>query len=87
VKGDVLDERALIALLKGHEIVISAIHFTASDPHILIDAVKQSGAKRYLVVGSAGSLEVAPGVNLIATPSASRYVKAKRDASCPYPCT
>jgi uncharacterized protein len=69
VKGDVFDERALIALLKGHDVVISAVHFTASDPRILIDAVKQAGAKRYLVVGGAGSLEVAPGVKLIDTPN------------------
>jgi uncharacterized protein YbjT (DUF2867 family) len=69
VQGDVYDEQALIALLKGHEIVISAVHFTASDPRILMDAVKQAGAKRYLVVGGAGSLEVAPGVKLIDTPN------------------
>jgi hypothetical protein len=68
VKGDVFDEKGLISLLKGHDIVISAVHFTASDPKILIDAVKASGAKRYLVVGGAGSLEVAPGVKLIDTP-------------------
>lgn len=69
VEGDVTDERALIALLKGHDIVISAIHFTVVDPHTLIDAVKQAGAKRFLVVGGAGSLEVAPGVKLIDTPN------------------
>jgi putative NADH-flavin reductase len=68
VKGDVFDEEGLISLLKGHDLVISAVHFTASDPKILIDAVKASGAKRYLVVGGAGSLEVAPGVRLIDTP-------------------
>jgi len=68
VKGDVFDEQGLITLLKGHDIVISAVHFTASDPKILLGAVKASGAKRYLVVGGAGSLEVAPGVRLIDTP-------------------
>jgi hypothetical protein len=67
-KGDVFDRASLTLLLQGHEIVISAVHFTASDPRILIDAVKASGAKRYLVVGGAGSLEVAPGVRLIDTP-------------------
>jgi hypothetical protein len=67
-KGDVFDRASLTSLLQGHEIVISAVHFTASDPRILIDAVKAAGAKRYLVVGGAGSLEAASGVLLIDTP-------------------
>jgi len=67
--GDVFDTSALTRLLEGHDIVISAVHFVASDPRILIDAAKASGAKRYLVVGGAGSLEVAPGVALVSTPN------------------
>ena len=66
--GDVFDRAALTRLLEGHDVVVSAVHFTASDPRVLIDAVKASGAKRYLVVGGAGSLEVAPGVALVTTP-------------------
>lgn len=66
-KGDVYDRDGLAALLAGHEAVISAVHFSASDPAILLAAVKQSGVKRYLVVGGAGSLEVAPGVKLFDT--------------------
>ncbi len=68
VKGDVFDKDGLAALLKGHDAVISAVHFTASDPQRLIDAVRASGVKRYLVVGGAGSLEVAPGKRLIDQP-------------------
>jgi len=67
-KGDVFDKEGLVALLKGHDAVISAVHFLQSDPVLLIDAVKASGVKRYLVVGGAGSLEVAPGVTLVSTP-------------------
>ena len=67
-KGEVLNKDDLTALLKGHDVVISAVHFLQSDPKTLIDAVKASGAKRYLVVGGAGSLEVAPGVTLVSTP-------------------
>jgi len=67
-KGDVFDTAGLTNLLKGHDAVISAVHFTASDPQKLIDAVKAAGVKRYLVVGGAGSLEVAPGVALVTTP-------------------
>jgi len=66
-KGDVYDKDGLAALLAGHEAVISAVHYTASDPATLLAAVKQSGVKRYLVVGGAGSLEVAPGVKLFDT--------------------
>lgn len=68
MKGDVFDREGLTALLKGHDAVISAVHFLQSDPQKLIDAAKASGVKRYLVVGGAGSLEVAPGVALVTTP-------------------
>ena len=67
LKGDVYDRDGLAALLAGHDAVISAVHYTASDPATLLAAVKQSGVKRYLVVGGAGSLEVAPGVKLFDT--------------------
>jgi len=55
-------------LLGGHDAVVSAVHFTASDPQTLIGAVRSAGVKRYLVMGGAGSLEVAPGVTLVDTP-------------------
>lgn len=67
-EGDVFDKAGLAALLKGHDAVVSAVRFTASDPQLLVDAVRASGVKRYLVVGGAGSLEVAPGSKLIDTP-------------------
>jgi uncharacterized protein len=67
-KGDVFDKPGLVHLLKGHDAVISAVHFTSSEPKLLIEAVKEAGVKRYFVVGGAGSLEVAPGVKLIDTP-------------------
>jgi putative NADH-flavin reductase len=67
-KGDAYDRPALTNLLQGHEIVVSAVHFTASDPRTLIEAVKEAKVSRYLVVGGAGSLEVAPGVRLIDSP-------------------
>ncbi|MCH2394877.1 NAD(P)-dependent oxidoreductase [Oceanibaculum sp.] len=66
--GDVNDALALATLIKGCEAVISAVPFRTSDPATLVKAVEESGARRYLVVGGAGSLEVAPGVRLIDTP-------------------
>lgn len=68
-QGDASDEAGLTRLLKGHDVAISSIHFLASDPAKLIGAAKASGVGRYLVVGGAGSLEVAPGVRLVTTPN------------------
>ena len=65
---DSADTAALVSALEGHDAVVSSVHFTASDADNLIGAVKASGVKRYLVVGGAGSLEVAPGVKLVDTP-------------------
>ncbi|HEX7743232.1 MAG TPA: NAD(P)-dependent oxidoreductase [Sphingobium sp.] len=68
IAGDVNDPAALTALIAGHDVVVSAVMFSDTDPASLIDAVRKSGAPRYVVVGGAGSLEVAPGVPLISTP-------------------
>jgi uncharacterized protein len=66
-KGDLMDQAALTGLLAGHDAAISSVHFLASDPLMLIGAAKDSKVGRYLVVGGAGSLEVAPGVRLVTT--------------------
>ena len=65
--GDVMDQAGLARLLAGHDAAISSVHFLASDPVRLIAAAKESKVGRYLVVGGAGSLEVAPGVRLVTT--------------------
>lgn len=67
-KADADDRAGLAKLLAGHDAVISAVRFNASDAAALIGAVKSAGVPRYLVVGGAGSLEVAPGVRLVDTP-------------------
>jgi len=76
-QGDVFDKQGLVALIKGCDAVVSAIHFTESDPKLLIETVKASGVKRYFVVGGAGSLEVAPGAKLIDTPQFPAAYKAE----------
>lgn len=58
---------ALASALKGHDAVVSAVRFVGSDPEAMIGAVKAAGVPRYLVVGGAGSLEVAPGTALYDT--------------------
>ncbi|HVJ32051.1 MAG TPA: NAD(P)-dependent oxidoreductase [Terriglobia bacterium] len=67
-RGDVFDQAGLARLIAGHDAVISAVHFLQSDAARLIGAVKQAGVKRYLVVGGAGSLKIAPDKDLIDSP-------------------
>src|ERR1700722_13358229 len=60
--GDIDDPEGLAGILKGHDLVVSSIKPTDFNHDKLIKAVRLSGVKRYLVVGGAGTLEVAPGV-------------------------
>jgi putative NADH-flavin reductase len=76
-KADADNVAGLTAVIKGHDAVISSVHFAASDPHKLIAAVREARVPRYLVVGGAGSLEVAPGVKLIDTPQFPAIYKAE----------
>ncbi len=46
----------------------------------MIDLVKSAGVPRYLVVGGAGSLEVAPSVKLIDTPQFPEAYKTEATA-------
>ena len=83
-KGDVFDQDGLAALLAGHDAVISAVHFTASDPKTLVEAVRAAKVGRYLVVGGAGSLDVAPGVRLVDTPEFPAQYKAEATAGAAF---
>ena len=78
-KGDVFDEAGMAQLWAGHDAAVSSVHFLASDPEKLIGAAKASGVGRYLVVGGAGSLEVAPGVRLVTTPGFPAQYKAEAE--------
>lgn len=78
VKADVMDAAQVAQAVAGHEAVISAYNPGWSEPQIhdlflqgsqaILDGVKQSSVKRLLVVGGAGSLYAAPGVQLVDTP-------------------
>jgi hypothetical protein len=77
IKADVQDGAALAAQLKGHQAVVSAfsghaqtdvLGYYLSGFRSILQATKQADVPRLLVVGGAGSLEVAPGVLLIDTP-------------------
>ncbi|MEO8024709.1 NAD(P)-dependent oxidoreductase [Polaromonas sp.] len=78
VKADALDAAQVAKAVAGHDAVISAYNPGWSEPKIhdlhlqasraIVDGVKASGVKRLLVVGGAGSLYVAPGLQLVDTP-------------------
>ncbi|MEN5230065.1 NAD(P)-dependent oxidoreductase [Brevundimonas naejangsanensis] len=80
VAGDVSQPETLVPALSGADAVVSAIMFVDSDPQLLIKAVKDAGVPRYLVVGGAGSLEVAPGQALINTPGFPDAYRAEAEA-------
>jgi len=79
---DIADTESLAAILTGHAAVISSVHFTASDSDQLIRAVKASGVPRYLVVGGAGSLQVAPGKLLVDSPDFPKEYESETRAGC-----
>ena len=78
VKADVYDAAQVASAVAGHDGVLDAFNPGWGDPDIrahfmkgtraILDGVKRSGVKRILVVGGAGSLFVAPGVQLVDTP-------------------
>jgi putative NADH-flavin reductase len=84
VKADILKDK-VDKLVKGHDAVISAYNPGWSNPDIyneqikgykaIISGVKRSGIKRLLVVGGAGTLEVAPGVQLLDTANFPENIK------------
>jgi uncharacterized protein len=76
-RADVADLAGLTAQIKGVDAVLSAFsgHAQANvyDSYMagignIISAAKAAGAPRLLVVGGAGSLQVAPGVTVLETP-------------------
>lgn len=72
---------AIAPLLAGHDVVVSATRFDGGPTaDVLVDAVRQAGVRRLLVVGGAGSLEVAPGVALIDAPGFPDAYKAEAGA-------
>jgi hypothetical protein len=78
VAADVLDAAQVAQAVAGHDAIISAYNPGWGEPQIhdlflqgsqaILDGAKQAGVKRVLVVGGAGSLFVAPGLQLVDTP-------------------
>ncbi|SEL06927.1 hypothetical protein SAMN05216359_10536 [Roseateles sp. YR242] len=76
--ADATDAAALSGVLKGHDAIVSATRFDGgSDAETVLSAARQAGVPRVLVVGGAGSLEVAPGVAVVDTPNFPDAYKAE----------
>jgi putative NADH-flavin reductase len=90
VKADVFDEPALAAQLRGHDAVISAFSGHAQPDvrgyyvkgiQAILRALRDARAPRLLVVGGAGSLEVASGVQLLDTPGFPAQYRATAEGA------
>jgi uncharacterized protein len=83
-QGDAREPKTLAPLLAKHDAVVSATRFVQIDPAVLIDAVRQSGTKRFLVVGGAGSLLNAAGHQLADGDDLPPQVRPEARAGCAF---
>lgn len=94
VKTDILNIGQVKDVLSGNDAVISAYNSGWSNPNIYDDfiagskaiqqGVKESGVKRLIVIGGAGSLEIKPGLQLIDTPDFPEAYKPGASAARDY---
>lgn len=83
--GDITDVAWLTSRLKGQDVVISAFNGGWKNPnlyqdtvtgnHAILQAVQKAAIKRFIVVGGAGSLKVAPDMDLIDSPDFPAEIK------------
>ena len=76
--ADVYDQAQVASAVAGHDVVLSAFNPGWAEPDIqdlhvkgsraIVEGVKRAGVERLVVIGGAGSLFVAPGVQLVDTP-------------------
>ncbi|HZZ13273.1 MAG TPA: NAD(P)-dependent oxidoreductase [Paraburkholderia sp.] len=73
-QADLTDAASVGSAVRGHDVVASAygpphdnLAVLDKATHALLDGVRAAGLKRLVVVGGAGSLEVAPGKQLVDT--------------------
>ena len=65
---DVNDAQALQDAVTGHDVVLSAAHFSTLPASAIIEPVKKAGVKRLLFVGGAGSLLLPGDTKVIDSP-------------------
>ncbi len=81
---DAYDADAVASAVRGHDAVVSAFNPGWNEPELyaqfmkgsnaIVRGMEQASLKRFLVVGGAGSLFVAPGVQLVDTPAFLEHV-------------
>ncbi|MBP6894126.1 MAG: NAD(P)H-binding protein [Pseudacidovorax sp.] len=86
VQADVLDAAQVAKAVAGSDAVVSAFNPGWEHPDLynqflagskaIAEGAKQAGVKRLIAVGGAGSLFVAPGVQLVDTPEFKNHVPA-----------
>ncbi len=91
---DVYNTSELAEILKGNDAVISTFNPGWTNPNIFEDflkgaesiekAVEESGVKRFITVGGAGSLYIAEGLQLIDTPEFPEEIKPGAEAARQY---
>ncbi len=94
LQGDAFNETALTEQLKGNDVVVSAYNPGWTNPNIYKEflqastsiqhATKLAGVKRFIVIGGAGSLYVAPNLQLIDTPAFPAEIKPGASAAREY---
>nr|WP_198999820.1 NAD(P)H-binding protein [Flavobacterium sp. ASV13] len=92
--ADIFNVEALAEILKGNDVVINAYNSGWTNPNIYDDfiagskaiqeAVKKSGVKRFITIGGAGSLFVAPGLQAVDTPDFPKEYYAGATAARDY---
>jgi putative NADH-flavin reductase len=93
-KADILNTAELATILKGNDVIISAYNAGWTNPNLYDDfiagsksiqeAVKQSGVKRFITIGGAGSLFVAPNLQAVDTPDFPKEYHAGASAARDY---
>lgn len=94
IEADVYNTSELANILKGNDAVISTFNPGWTNPNIFEDflkgvksiekAVEESGVKRFIVVGGAGSLYIAENLQLIDTPEFPAEIKPGAEAARQY---
>ena len=92
--ADIFNVEALAEILKGNDVVVNAYNSGWTNPNIYDDfiagskaiqeAVKKSGVKRFITIGGAGSLFVAPGLQAVDTPDFPKEYHAGASAARDY---
>lgn len=94
IATDIFNVDALADVLKGHDVIINAYNPGWTNPNIYDDflagskaiqeAAKKSGVKRFITIGGAGSLFVAPDLQAVDTPDFPKEIYPGASAARDY---